>query len=501
LEQGSWNRALAELPDPLPIAPAARAFRGAVRPPGSKSLTNRALLLAALARGRSVLRGALLEADDAERMIAAITTLGATVEKLPGGELGVTGVNGRWRVAPEGVRLDLNNAGTATRFLAAASLLSPAPVVVDGNARMRERPIGELASALVKLGAGVEYVPTPGGKPLCPPVRVTPPERAALCETAAHMLEMPTTQSSQFISALLMIGPWLESGLTIRLTGAATSGSYIRMTLGLLEKLGAVVRTSDDLRVMRVAPPTAGVTGLARSGGPRLRLAGTEEPPAGPREPGLEAFTYDVEPDASGATYFWAAAALVPGATCDVLDLPEQSLQGDAQFVTLLEEMGCIEERPGGERTPVRITGPRRLKGIETDMADMPDAAMTLAVVAAFAEGPTEIRGIRTLKVKESDRGAAVRDELAKIGVKVEFPLGGDEDAMRVTPPKGGVDCSAGCPRVEFETYHDHRMAMSLALVGLRRPNVWIKDPGCVGKTYPGYWRDLGEVVGKLPNG
>jgi 3-phosphoshikimate 1-carboxyvinyltransferase len=453
-------RPLDSLPDPLPIATIppdrARAIRSVVRPPGSKSLTNRALLLAALASGESRLHGALTEADDAERMLAALGALGAGVSLDAPGEVAVRGVRGRWPVAHDGVELNLHNAGTATRFLAAASALAAGPVTIDGNARMRQRPIGELAAVMPSLGVQVEYLGTHG----YPPLRLHPPRHPV--KHAA--LELLTTKSSQFISALLMLGPWLEGGITLRLRGEVTSPPYIAMTLRLLDRLGAVTRSSEDLRVLRVGPPDGGA-------------------------PGLPPFEYLVEPDASGATYFWAAGAVLPGACIGVEGLGGESLQGDAAFPTLLRRMGATVETDDADT--VRVTGPDHLVRIDADMTDMPDAAMTIAAVCAFAPGRSVLRGLRTLRVKETDRVAAIQNELRKLGVRVEHDVPEDPDALSITPPEGGVDCSPTAPRVEFDTYDDHRMAMSMALVGLRRPNCFIRDPGCVRKTYPGFWADL----------
>ena len=261
---------LPDLPDPLPI-PTCRSGQGdappvaTVRPPGSKSLTNRLLLLASLAGGESTLRYPLLEADDAERMLEAVAALGASVQRAPG-LVRIRGVGGLWKTPSGGATINLNNAGTATRFLAASALCSPEPLTVDGNDRMRQRPIGELAELLARLGAGVEFL----GEPGCPPVRVTRPASGLTTE----VIEVSTTRSSQFISALLLVAPFLPRGLTVRLSGTITSASYIHMTVGLLESLGATVRTSEGLRVIRVLP-------------------------------GCEAFDVEVEPDASGATYFY----------------------------------------------------------------------------------------------------------------------------------------------------------------------------------------------------
>lgn len=454
------------LADPYPVRTPALSAAGSaidaiVRVPGSKSLTNRALLLAGLAEGTSTLRGALVRADDTQRMIGAIRMLGAGIDAPDDHTLLVTGVGGRWHVPPEGVRVDLNNAGTATRFLAAAALLAGAPVTIDGNERMRQRPIGELGFALKSLGAEVSW----GGVPGCPPLTITPPPIAEVGE----LVTFGRTKSSQFISALLLVAPWLPRGLTIRLEADPTSSSYVSMTLELLARLGASVRSSADLRVVRAGPEADGT-------------------------PGLRPFEIDIEPDASAATYFWAGAALLPGAKARIAGLAGASLQGDSGFPDLLARMGA---RVAGDHRDdaVVVQGSKRLRAILADMEDMPDAAVTLAVLAGFAEGTSVLRGVRTLRVKESDRIAALATELAKIGVHVATDVGGDDDAISITPPAQGVDCGPSAAPVEFDTYRDHRIAMGLALVGLRRPNVFIRDPGCVDKTFPGYWDELERFV------
>ncbi len=447
--------------------PEARGFDVHIRPPGSKSLTNRALLLAGLASGTSRLRRPLLEADDAQRMLAALAQLGAPARTTPEGDLLVDGVGGRWKAPAAGLTLNLNNAGTATRFLAAAALLSPSPVTIDGNDRMRQRPIGELGQALARMGAGVDYLLADG----FPPMRVAPPADLRTLKTS---LSFPTTQSSQFISALALIGPWLPAGITIRLTGQITSESYIAMTLGLLQRLGAQVRSSADSRVVRVG--------------------GSSDPAA--IGPGLPAFDLSIEPDASSATYFWGAAAMIPGARARVVGLGDDSLQGDSDFPDQLAAMGATVTKAAGDDPWIQVRGPAHLTPIMADLADMPDTAMTLAAVACFARGTTVLKGLRTLRVKETDRIAALQNELGKLGVTIVTPVSGDDGALSLTPPEGGIDCSPTCPPVELETYDDHRMAMSLALIGLRRPRVFIKDPRCVAKTYATFWRDFSGLYG-----
>ena len=440
---------------PVPRAPAPIAVR--VRPPGSKSLTNRALLLAALADGESTLTGALVDADDAQRMLAAVQTLGAKIA-VDGATVRITGVAGRWKVPAGGVTIDLNNAGTATRFLAASVLASPAPITVTGNARMQERPIGELIATLERLGVKAEYLGTSG----CPPVRLTPPEAAG---EAGRAVEIPTTQSSQFISALLLVAAAIPGGLTVRLTGDITSASYIRMTIGQLDQLGVPVKCSDDLRVIRVTPPEGG--GGEGGGGGALRR-----------------FVTDIEPDASAACFWWAAGALRPDRRIFVEGIPERSLQGDAAFPDLLATMGCTVRREGSS---IAVVGPDRPHAIMADLKDIPDAGPALAVVCAFADARSVLRGVRTLRVKETDRIAAVATELAKIGSVVTDDLNHDPDAMAVDPITP-ADRLAPKP-VAFDTYDDHRMAMSLALVSLMQEGVTINDPQCVAKTYPTFWQ------------
>lgn len=474
---------VAELPALLSVPPVRRAFAISVRPPGSKSLTNRALLLAALAAGKSTIRGGLREADDAVQMMRAVEKLGAQVTVNGSDAMYVEGVGGRWRVPSEGVTLDINNAGTAARFIAAAAVLAPNPVTIDGSARMRERPIGELVEILRRVGAEVEYI----GKAGCLPIRVVPRDGGL---DVRGVIDLPSTKSSQFVSAVLLIGPWLQSSLTLRLHGRVTSASYVAMTLGLLSRLKANVQHAGDMRVLRVGPAMTYQAEAydAKKGSSSGRSEGV----------GIPAFEYDVEPDASGATYFWAAAALVPDAACRVMGLDSSSLQGDAGFTDLLGRMGAaVTVRPPALNLPpyIETRGPVDLSGVMADMSDMPDAAMTLAVVAGFAKGMSVLRGLKTLRVKESDRIAAMQKELGKIGVKVESPVAGDAGAMTVTPPRGGVDCSPGVAPVHFDTYDDHRIAMALSLVALRRPHVFINHPQCVAKTYAAYWRDFARVA------
>ncbi len=491
---------LDQVPDPLPIPTIERPFHVTIRPPGSKSITNRALLLAALADGTSELRGPLIDADDAQVMLRAIQQLGAKVEVVRASSsntqdgsgdspasgvanldiVRITGVGGRWKIpAGQTVTLNLNNAGTATRFLTAAAILAPPDsngIIIDGDARMRQRPISELADALKQLGIRIEYLRSTG----CPPLQIVPPiDHRSLND----LISFGRTASSQFISAMLMVCPFLSRDVGIVCTEPPTSEPYVRMTREVMEAVGipflhSTLQSKSDLPGMRA------------------RLPGQR----------LPAFTYNIEPDASGATYFLASAALIPHARCTIDGLPwigepGTSLQGDAWFGGVIAAMGADER---ADEHSTEASGKATLAGIDYSLADMPDTAMTAAVLACFASPTTDspaatsmLRGLRTLRVKETDRLAALQTELNKFGATVEIfeeTLGGQlDEGLRITPPSLPIPPSP-LPPIFFDTYHDHRMAMSLALIGLRRPNVFIRDPKCVAKTYPTFWKDLAKL-------
>jgi 3-phosphoshikimate 1-carboxyvinyltransferase len=344
-------------------------------------------------------------------------------------------------------------------------------IVIDGDPRMRERPIADLADALKGLGAGIEYL----GRPGCPPLRITPAaDRAGLDDT----ITLGRAASSQFISALMMVAPFLPRGLTVRFI-EAPSWPYIKMTEEMLREVG--VRTHDDhghaMRVWCGSRHSSGASG----------------------ENGIGAFSMEIEPDASGATYFEAAAALIPGAGCiiDGLDLHpvSSSLQGDTRFISAITSAGARCERL---KNSLRISGVATLAPLTIDLESMPDTAMTAAALACFAsptpDNPTAtsmLRGLRTLRVKETDRLAALQTELRKLGAVVDIIKEGSDEGLRITPPLELRDRNES---VVFDTYNDHRMAMSLALIGLRVPGVRINNPRCVAKTYPTFWQDLSRL-------
>ena len=410
--------------------------------PGSKSITNRALLLAALADGTSTLTRTLL-ADDSRVMLAALRTLGFAVEQ----EGTTVTVAGRGGVIPAAhADLHLGNAGTATRFLTAACCLAApgSAITIDGVERMRQRPIGELVDALHTLGAAIDYLGAAG----FPPLRITgrPLQH--------NELTLRPTASSQFISALLHVAPLLPAGLTLHFDGPVTSRPYVEMTLAILARFG--VRADVD----------AGFT--------RIAIAPQRFSPA----------DLDIEPDASNASYFLAAATLVPGSRCVVEGLGFASVQGDVWFAErVLQPMGASVIY---ERSAVIVRGGGELRGIDIDLGDLPDMAQTLAPLALHATGDTTIRNIGNLRVKETDRLAALQAELTKCGATATI----DGDDLHITPPAQVIRPAAG-----IDTYDDHRMAMGFAVAGLRGPApLQINDPTCVNKTFPEYWDFLARL-------
>jgi len=432
--------------DSIQIQPA-KAFNAVLTPPGSKSLTNRALLIGALAEGVTELSGVLF-ADDTLRMIEALGALGFKLDVDREAER--VSVHGLGGVIPaKKADLDLGNAGTAIRFLTAALCLGKGTYTLDGIERMRERPIGELVEPLRELGAEIEYL----GEDGYPPLRIKGNGGEDDGFNGGFITLKPTI-SSQFISALLIAAPLTERGITISFDGPITSLPYIKMTLKLMEHFG-------------IEHAWGGPSGRS------LRVSHGD----------YKAKAYAIEPDASSASYFLAAAAVVPGSTCTITNLGSESVQGDAEFCDILGLMGCnVTQR----LTSTTVSAPTegRLKGIDIRMHRMPDMAQTLATIALFADGPTTIRKVANLRVKETDRLAALDAELSKFGAHIEAGRG----TIRVTPPAGN-DLT---PAI-VETYDDHRMAMAFSVIGLSAPagTVTIQDPGCVSKTFPDYWDSL----------
>ena len=420
-------------PRQITLSPPLAPVHASVWLPGSKSITNRALLLAALADGTSKLV-APLHSEDTWYMASALRALGIGIEETPEKKFIVTGRGGKFD-APHKT-LMIGNSGTTVRFLTAAACFAPtgSDVTLDGIARMRERPIRDLVGALLTLGVDAECLNGHG----CPPVRV----RGGGLPGGKCRLRGDV--SSQFLTALLQAAPYAATDVEIEIVGDLISKPYIDITQAVMASFG-VSLVNDNYQTLRV--------------------------PAGQRYIGRE---YAIEADASNASYFLAAAA-VTGGTVTLENLGTDSIQGDIRFLDVLEQMGCIVSRGAS----ITLSGPNQLRAIAADMEAIPDMAQTLAVVAAFADGPSRITNIGSLRVKETDRVQAIAKELPKLGVRVDE---GPSDWI-ITPPANGTYQPG-----EIDTYDDHRMAMAFAVAGLRVPNVRINNPGCVAKTFPDFW-------------
>ncbi|MEI2417367.1 3-phosphoshikimate 1-carboxyvinyltransferase [Orrella sp. JC864] len=422
--------------------PPARVARGTVALPGSKSISNRVLLLAALAQGTTRIQG-LLASDDTRVMLDGLAKLGVPLEPQDDGTLVVRGVG---RFPERQAELFLGNAGTAFRSMTAALALMGGQYRLSGVPRMHERPIGDLVQALRDLGAQIDYLGNPG----YPPLAIGPMGRLA-----ERAVQVQGNVSSQFLTALLMAAPLALAGtarpLVIEVAGELISKPYIEITLNLMARFGVTVRREGWQRF--VVP--AGSAYVA---------------------PGL----IQVEGDASSASYFLALGA-IGGGPVRVTGAGADSIQGDIAFADTLQAMGArIERGPDWiQASGVRVAEGGRLAAFDADFNLIPDAAMTAAALALYADGPCRLRNIGSWRVKETDRIHAMQTELAKLGAQVESGA----DWLRVTPPAPGAWRDA-----HIGTWDDHRMAMCFSLAAFGPAAVRILDPGCVAKTFPDYF-------------
>ncbi len=405
--------------------------------PGSKSLTQRALIAAALADGTSRLIGPLAS-EDTRYTSRALEQMGVIVER--GDDVWLVHGNGGKLQTPDS-EIFLGNNGTATRFLTSVVALGHGDFRIDGEERMRERPIGPLMEAL--QGWGIEISSEQGTG--CPPLLI----KSKGLDGGATVL--PEGKSSQYVSSLLLVAPYAAEAATLEVKGEVFSKPYVAMTLSVMSDFGVSVDCNEEFTSFRI---------------PQGRY---------------RAMDYEIEGDASNASYFWAAAA-VTGGRVTVSNVPVPSLQGDAGVVPLLARMGCEVSMDGGG---ISLQGRERLEGITVDMGDMPDVVPTLAVVAAFAHGKTVINNIAHLRIKECDRLTATLAELVKMGAEVE-----EGDDYMVIHGDGGARLHGAV----IETYNDHRMAMSFAVAGLKVPGVQIMDEACVGKSFPDFWERFAKL-------
>lgn len=396
--------------------------------PGSKSITNRALVAAALADGITELRG-VLDADDTQAMLGVIQALGAEVEPLPEADAySITGTAGQ--LTPGPITIDVRMSGTTARFATPLAARGNGIYIIDGAPEMRARPMGETVAALRSLGVTIA--------PDSLPINLRGGYDGGRLTLAASV-------SSQFASGMLLASPGTSKGLQLDLDGDVVSRPYLDMTCAVMHSFGADVTQLSPNRFV-VAPDS-----------------------------GYRSTEYLIEPDASAASYFFAAAA-VSGGRVRIAGLGRAALQGDIGFVDILEAMGA-DVTIGDDFTEVRGTG--TLHGIDVDMSQVSDTAQTLAAIAPFADGPVRVRGIGFIRNKETDRVGAVVTELQRMGITAHE----EADGFVIEP---------GTPQpATIQTYHDHRMAMSFAITGLRAPGIEIADPGCVDKTFPTFWDAL----------
>lgn len=415
-----------------PVSPLDHPLEAVVRPPGSKSFTNRALIVSALASGGASRLADPLEADDTQAMRSCLRSLGVSIDDSDDPWL-VLGTGGELTAPPR--PLDARASGTTARFVTAITTLADGDVIIDGTHRMRERPIGDLVDALRSLGANIE------SHDGYPPVTVHP------SKLTGGDVTIDGRRSSQFVSALLMLAPMVGEEVTIHLAeGDLVSRPYVVSTLEVMEAFGAEV---DDRGDHYVVSPTS-----------------------------YRKTHYQIEADASAAAYPLVAAAITGGLVA-IEGIPSTSTQADLALIGVLEQMGCHAERRSHR---VVLRAPDRLRPVDVDMNKAPDAVLALSVACLFADGPSRIRNVGNLRLKETDRLAALENELRRVGAHAEI----EGDDLIVAPGE--------LHGARIETYDDHRMAMSFALVGLKIPGIEILDPDCVAKTWPRYFDVLDHM-------
>ena len=448
-----------------------------ITPPGSKSITNRALILAALAHGKTTLTGALAS-EDTQVMFDALVQLGLPLEaKIDLCQIDVFGQGGQFPCKQADIYV--GNSGTTARFLTAMLAFADGKYRIYGKPRMHQRPIRDLVEALNALGGNVDYEAEKGFPPIL--IKTAAPSRLSAIDTATDTdtcsssavsgqpsgVSIPGSISSQFLTALLLAAPLAaaKSDVVIDVTGELVSQPYVEMTLHMMQVFGVSVKTDESFRSFRLARRDTNAADR------NVHISAYQSPGV-----------YPIEPDASAASYFFAAAA-VCGGSITVRGLSKHSLQGDVAFAECLQQMNCDVTWNDHSITVCRPPE-RPLRGITVDMNSISDTAQTLAVVALFAEGATEIRNIEHVRFKETDRIADLATELRRFGATVEEW----QDGLRIIPPPVLFPAAV-------QTYDDHRMAMSFAIAGLRVPGVMICDPDCTQKTFPGFFDVLEREI------
>ena len=418
-----------KLADPLPIPISTNPIKGSLKLPGSKSITNRALIIAALAKGKSKIKNPLL-AEDTQVMLKNLNLLGISIEVKKDYFL-VQGKAGK--IAPCSETLLVEGAGTAARFLIPLLTLGEKEYLLDGNARMRQRPIKELVQAMQSIGCPIKNNSTKNSFPL----------KVISKGFSGGEIEIDGSTSSQFISALMLTAPYAKKDTKITIKNGIVSFPYIEMTRKMMETFGAICQWTDNNQLFI------------------------------PSGQCYQASEYFIEGDASTASYFLAMAAITQG-EITLSPLFPRSLQGDLGFLQILKQMGC-EIKWGNQE--VTLKG-KKLQSTQTNLNQMSDLTPTLAVTALFAEGSSELFDIYNLRFKESDRLTAIATELTKLGVKIKKT----QSSITISSLKNYKGAI-------IDTYQDHRMAMAFSLCGLKIKDIFIKDPSCVAKTFPDYWK------------
>lgn len=419
------------------VAPAGGPVRGTVTVPGSKSLTNRALVVAALATGQSTLRSALFS-DDTEACLDGLVRLGIGIEAEPAhARIAVEGAGGTIPAAT--AELDVRYSGTTARFLTAVAAAGRGVYRFDGAQRMRERPMGDLPAVLAAAGASFRFAGEPGHLPF----------EIHAAGLPAGRIEMSAAHSSQPVSALLLCAPAAAGATTIVVDGPVPSEPFIDLSVRVMRDFG-----------VEVGRPHPGVFEIGAEAGYRGR-------------------DYHVEPDATNASYFLAAAAVTGGSVC-VRGLAADSSQGDIACVDILRQMGCEVRQ---DASGITVTGPERLRGVELDLNAVSDLTPTFAAIAPFADAPVTIRNVAHIRVQETDRIAALTAELRRMGATVEEC----PDGLRIEPSR--------LAPAAIRTYQDHRMAMAFAVTGLRVPGLTILEPGCAAKTFPDFFERFATLT------
>ncbi len=419
----------------IEISSLLKPIKGSVNVPGSKSFTNRALIISVLAKGKSRLVN-FSKSDDSKILISALKKLGIKI--ISKNNILIVNGNGG-NSLKNNIKLNIGKAGTAMRFLTSLCALVPGKIILDGDKQMRKRPIGELVNSLRQIGASIKYLNKNG----------FPPLEISGNNIMGGLIKIKGDVSSQFITSLLLIAPLLKNGMKINIIGNEVSKSYTKMTLQTQKFFGVKVKQVKGSYLIR-------------------------------NKQHYKSHNFIIESDISSATYFWGIAAIT-GSRITVNNIYPKSVQGDILFLNILRKMGCIITI-NSKLKNVEVKGPKILKPVKANLSLLPDSAQTLSVISAFANGRSTLSGLFTLKIKETNRLLALKNELYKMGITSK--IGKDFIQIEGGKPNGA----------QINTYSDHRMAMSFAIAGTKIPGIVIENPEVVSKSFPNFWESLSKL-------